>query len=525
MMQIPQQVRRIMLYLSIVNHGMLLVFCMLITISTTAASLSRPHIVFVLADDYGFNDIGYHGASHGSAIKTPVLDSLAMSGIRLENYYVQTVCSPTRSQLLSGRYQIHTGLQHNVIWPSQKNGIPLDDILLPQQLQHCGYDTHMIGKWHLGFFEESYTPWKRGFDTYFGFLIGGENYYTRYRCYEGMCGYSMNSEKGPTNKTYGEYSAHLFARKAGEIIDNHNQSNPMFMYVALQSVHSPLQVPDEYVKPYSHIKDENRRTYAGMVSAMDEAVKNITEHLKSAGMWDNTLFIFSTDNGGQPDFGGNNWPLRGRKNSLWEGGVRGVGFVHGKMLNVPNPNVKTNHQLMHVSDWYPTLLHASGCPALPGTQSLDGFNQWKAITTYAESPRSEILHNIDPLTALPDKKIVMGFDTSVHAAIRVGDWKLLTGDPGDNRWILPPELNDLSGDYSNVVKQQYFGYQPTKTIQLYNVKYDPFERTEVSDIYPEIVKMLLNRLVKYNSTAVPVRFPQSDPGADPHGGFWLPWVK
>jgi len=460
---------------------------------------SKPHVVFILADDYGFNDIGYHGVSHGSAIKTPFLDSLAMSGIRLENYYVQTVCSPTRSQLMSGRYQIHTGLQHNVIWPSQRNGIPLDDILIPQQLKHCGYDTHMIGKWHLGFFEENYTPWKRGFDTYFGFLIGGENYYTRYRCYESMCGYSMDSEKGPTNETFGEYSAHLFARKAGDVIDKHNQSNPMFMYVAFQSVHSPLQVPDEYVKPYADIKDDNRRTYAGMVGAMDEAIKNI-----------------------------NNWPLRGRKNSLWEGGVRAVGFVHGKMLNVPNPNVRTNDQLMHVSDWYPTLLHATGCPAISGTQSLDGFDQWKTITAYAKSPRTEILHNIDPLSTLPLKKIVMGFDTSVHAAIRVGDWKLLTGDPGDSRWILPPELQSLSKfsmNYSNIVKQQHSIGNQTKTIQLFNVKYDPFERTEVSDVYPEIVKELLSKLVKYNSTAVPVKFPQSDPAANPDGGFWKPWVK
>ena len=263
----------------------------------------QPHIVFILADDYGFNDIGYHGSDHGSAMKTPFLDSLALSGIRLENYYVQPMCTPTRSQLLSGRYQIYTGLQHHVILSDQPNGLPLNNILLSEQMQLCGYDTHMLGKWHLGFFKKEYQPWHRGFDTYFGFLPGTEDYYSKLHCtvsVSGFCGYSMNSPKGPTNETYGEYSAHLYARKAREIIENHNTLNPMFLYVSLQSVHDPMQAPDEYIELHSHIQDEQRRIYAGMVTAMDETVKNITDALKEFGMWDDTLLIFSTDNGGNP---------------------------------------------------------------------------------------------------------------------------------------------------------------------------------------------------------------------------------
>ena len=486
---------------------------------------TRPNIVLIVADDYGFNDIGYHGTNHGSAIKTPFLDSLAMSGVRLENYYVQPVCTPTRSQLMSGRYQIHTGLQHDVIRPSQPSGVPLDNILLPEQLKNCGYATHMLGKWHLGFFKDQYLPWKRGFDTYYGYLIGAEDYYTKYRCYANMCGYSMDSVNGPTNETYGEYSAHLYARKFEELVKNHNKSNPMFMYIALQSVHAPLQVPDQYIKSYLHIQDKNRRTYAGMVAALDEAIKNITEHLQSAGMWDNTLFIFSTDNGGQTMAGGNNWPLRGRKGTLWEGGVRGIGFVHGKMLNVSNPNSRTNNQLIHVSDWYPTLLHAINCPAKSGTQSLDGFDQWKTIATYAESPRTELLHNIDPLKSTKASHIIKGFDTSVQAAIRVGDWKLLTGDPGFDEWVKPPELDNIMTTLKkNVIRKSN---SSSNMIQLFNIKHDPNERTEVSADHPDIVEQLLEKLAKYNSTAVPVYYPQSDPNANPkmHGGFWKPWEK
>jgi len=500
------------------------------------ASPSKLNILFIIADDYGFNDIGYHAINHMSDIKTPFLDSLAIAGVRLENYYVQPLCSPSRSQLMSGRYQIHTGLQHYVITPQQPNGLPLDNIILPQQLKNCGYDTHMVGKWHLGFFKEDYLPWKRGFDTYFGYLTSLEDYYTRLRC-DGLtyCGYDMNSQDGPTNKTYGQYSANLFTEKAKEAIDNHNKSNPMFLYVAFQSVHYPLEVPERYVKPYSYIKNSNRRIYAGMVAALDEAVKNITEHLENSGMWNNTLLVFTTDNGGQPLHGGNNWPLRGRKMSLWEGGVRGVGFVHGKMLNMPNPNVIINNEMIHISDWYPTLLSAAQCSMMPGTQTIDGFDQWKTITTYSASPRTEILLNIDPMFSSKytnrnrnNSQVRMGFNTSVHAGIRVGDWKLLTGIPGDDRWIKPPEAQNepsqIESKNGNNPRYQNYGDKP---VQLFNIKHDPYERTEVSDLYPNVVDQLLTKLAKYNATAVPISFPPSDHKADPklHGGFWQPWVK
>lgn len=503
----------------------------------------RPHIVFILADDLGYNDIGYHARMHDSAVRTPFLEQLASDGIKLENYYVQPICTPSRSQLMSGRYQIHTGLQHSVILPNQRNGLPLNNRIIPEQLRGCGYDTHMVGKWHLGYYKKEFMPQYRGFNSYFGYLNAGEDYYTHRVC--GLtCGVDMRDTKGPVNATWGQYSTHLFTKQAKSVIDNRDKSKPLFLYLAYQAVHFPVEVPEQYTRPYMHIQDENRRKYAGMVAALDEGVRNVTQHLEEAGLLKDTIIIFSTDNGGQTLFGGNNWPLRGRKHTYWEGGVKGVGFVTGNPLGISNV---TSNNFMHVADWLPTLLTATNCKKLNDTPPLDGLDQWNAILQKEKSPRSEVPFIIDPLHIPKSRpQYRSGFDISVQAAIRCGPWKLLTGDTGFSGWVKPPEsqkydpslspvhgklLHDIESNLSRALEYET-SYNASKIsnnglVQLYNIEDDPYERNEVSASNADVVDDLLKRLVAYNKTAVPVRYPFPDPFASPifHGGYWGPWVQ
>ncbi|KAI7789843.1 arylsulfatase B-like [Triplophysa rosa] len=256
----------------------------------------QPNIVFILADDLGWNDVGYHG----SEIRTPHVDRLSAQGVRLEGYYVQPLCTPSRNQLMTGRYQIHTGLQHQIIWPCQPYCVPLDERLLPQILRDAGYNTHMVGKWHLGMFQRDCLPTRRGFQSFFGYLTGSEDYYTHHRCYFisplniTRCALDLRDGEDVTTRYTGRYSTELFTQRAADIIHQHTPDKPLFLYLALQAVHGPMQVPERYVTPYSFIKDKLRREYAGMVSVMDEAVGNVSKALQDAGLWNNTVLVFST---------------------------------------------------------------------------------------------------------------------------------------------------------------------------------------------------------------------------------------
>ncbi|KAI9526676.1 hypothetical protein NQZ68_036941 [Dissostichus eleginoides] len=485
---------------------------------------SPPHIIFILVDDQGFRDVGYHG----SEIKTPTLDRLAAQGVKLENYYVQPLCSPSRSQLMTGRYQIHTGLQHSIIRATQPNCLPLENVTLPQKLKQAGYSTHMVGKWHLGFYKRDCLPTQRGFDTFFGSLLGSGDYYSHYKCEgPGMCGYDLyEGEEAAWEQDRGLYSTVMFTQKAINILANHDpRRQPLFLYLAYQAVHSPLQVPARYLERYKGIPNMHRRKYAAMVSCLDESIHNLTLALKRYGYYDNTVIVYSSDNGGQPLAGGSNWPLRGSKATYWEGGIRAVGFVHSPLL--VNKGTKCR-SLVHITDWFPTLV-TLGEGTLDEDLYLDGYDVWEAISEGHPSPRHDILHNIDPIyTKAKNGSWKAGYglwNTAIRAALRVGHWKLLTGVPGYSDWVPPQTFSNQR--LTNRWHNERVRWDRGKSIWLFNITADPYERVDLSQRYPHLVKKMLLRLAQYNRTAVPVRYPAKDLRSNPqyNGGVWGPWYK
>ena len=195
---------------------------------------------------------------------------------------------------------------------------------MADELKSAGYSTHAVGKWHLGFCKEDYLPMNRGFVQHYGFWLGAEDYYNHTR----EEGYDFRNDMEVDESAMGVYSSVLFSHQSDQIISNHDQSSPLFLYIPLPSVHGPIEAPQEYVDVYEDVQDEDRRVFLGMVTAMDDAVGVVVNSLKAAGMFDHTIIAFFSDNGGAKDLG-NNWPLRGHKSSVWEGGTRTPAFVLG----------------------------------------------------------------------------------------------------------------------------------------------------------------------------------------------------
>ena len=427
--------------------------------SLCAQAAKQPDIVFFLIDDLGYADCGFNG---GKEIKTPNIDRLAQSGAIIENHYVQPVCSPTRSTLLTGRYPTHTGV-YTIVSPGAGWGLPLAERTLADALRSAGYRTALTGKWHLGEFEKAYQPNARGFDHQYGHFFGMLDYFTHER---------MNKldwyRNGEPLKEEG-YTTHLIAKEACKVIATGDQSKPLFLYVPFNGVHSPFQVPDSYLKPYAHLKG-NRQKLAGMLAAVDEAIGQIEAALKQAGRLENTLIVFSSDNGGPSP--GDNTPLRDFKGSIFEGGTRAAAFATWPGHIPAGQRIR---QPMHMVDWYPTLIKQAG-GSLEQKLPVDGLDIWPMLTKQAASPHDAIL---SVSTQGPSR-----------AAVRMGDWKLIVdGGAAD---IAPPGKNKgkkAAGKY--------------EAVALYDLSADPSEAKNLAEAQPERVKAMRARLAELLKDAVP----------------------
>jgi arylsulfatase A-like enzyme len=453
------------------TRGLIAVWVGLICLATPSlrAQPPRPNIVFILADDLGFGDVGFNG---GREIATPRLDRLAASGARLDHLYAQTVCSPTRAALLTGRYPMRHGLQVGVVRPWAQYGLPLEERTLAQALKQAGYATAIVGKWHLGHFDPAYLPTKRGFDLQYGHYNGAIDYFTHER--DG--GHDWHRQDRPSRDQ--GYSTHLLAQEALSFIDAQKNGRPFFLYLTFNAVHAPFQVPEKYRAPYAALQ-EPRRTYAGMLAAMDEAVGQILDALDSKGLRRNTLVVFASDNGGPvPGRVSDNGKLRGAKGTLYEGGVRSAACVSWPGRIDAGTVVA---QPLHMVDWYPTLLTLAG-GTLQQPLPIDGRDAWPTIARGQASPHGEILINAAPM----------------GGAIRAGNWKLLLNGDGHGEEVSRRE----SG--------REIALTPVK-IELFDLAADPSEQRNLAHDQPEKVQELRSRYQALADQAVPPKLKPRDP--------------
>jgi arylsulfatase A-like enzyme len=421
-----------------------------------AGAAPRPNIVMILADDLGWADVGFHG----SDIATPALDALAAEGVRFEQFYAQPMCTPTRAALMTGRYPFRYGLQTAVIPSGGLYGLALDERTLPEALDAAGYETALVGKWHLGHADPAYFPTARGFETAYGPLIGEIDHFehTSHGVKDWYRDGVALEEEG--------YDTDLFAAEAVRFIAEAEE--PFFLYLAFTAPHSPYQAPEDALAAYDGIADPQRRAYAAQVSRMDAAIAEVVAALEARGIRDETAIFFASDNGGTRSaaFAGeaavagelppDNGPYREGKGTLYEGGVRVVALANWPGVIAPG----VVEDPVHVVDLHPTILRLAGAEPAPGAKPLDGRDAWPAIAEGAPGPRDEVVVNVEPF----------------RAAIRQGDMKLV--------WVpvLPPR------------------------VELYDVAADPSETTNLAEARPETVAALQDRLQGLAAEAAPPLF-------------------
>jgi len=403
----------------------------------------KPNFVIILADDLGYGDVGFTGSTQ---VETPHIDALAKQGVIFTQGYVSApVCGPSRAGLMTGRNQVNFGFDNNPIvdlpqFDENFVGLPVEEITMADRLAGLGYVNGLIGKWHLGE-AEHFHPVKRGFHEFWGYLGGGHNYFPSEpdgKAYHRkiICNY-----KKPQAITY------ITDDKGDECVDfiRRHKDEPFFLYASFNAPHTPLQATEEDLKLYEHIPEEKRRTYCAMVHRLDFNVGRIVEELKARDLYENTVIVFLSDNGG-PVSGKTPWtlnaPLRGSKGILLEGGIR-VPFTMTWPKNIKAGS--TYDKPVSSLDLTPTFVALGGGTIAPADH-MDGINIFPFLNgDKTEAPHPEMLWRF-----------------TISAGIRAGDWKLVR---------LPERLP-----------------------MLYNLKEDIAEQNNVADENRDVVERMLRRL-------------------------------
>ena len=473
-----------------------------------------------MVDDWGWANVGYHRDTPTKDISTPNIDALVQQGLQLDQHYVYNWCSPSRSAFLSGRVPIHVnddtcGMCYNPDNPiSGSGGIPRDMTTIATKMKTAGYATYQVGKWHAGMIAFDQIPTGRGFDTSFGYLLAANDYYNETEL--GSCNNIQMVDLWDTHKPASDmngtkYEETMFKERLLEIIKNLDTSKPFFLYYAPHIVHKPYQVPQEYLDMFDFIDNDLRKVYHAMVKYLDIVTGEVVDALKKKGVWDDLLFITSSDNGGPitKNAAANNYPLKGGKHSDWQGGVRVNAFVSGGYLPEKMRGQKTEGY-MHIADWYATFCALAGVDptdelaAKSKLPPIDSLNMWPLISGQNQtSPRTDI-----PIS---------------NATLISGDYKILAGSVTMAGWTGPVYPNNTDPDAANFPVEQC-----GDTGCLYNIRNDPNEHVNLAQTMPDVLKMMQEKLkMEQASRFQPdrgghARIKLCDTGLNKYGGFWGP---
>ncbi len=408
-----------------------------------------PNMILFLVDDLGWNDVGYHG----SDINTPRIDALVSEGIELDHFYTAPVCSPTRAGVLTGRYPIRFGLQRNVIRPWDGAGLPASETTLPEILASAGYRRRgIIGKWHLGMAKGEYHPLRSGFTSFYGQYSGGIDYFT----HKVMRELDWHRDFETSNDT--GYTTDLLAAEAIRFIEDAKGKGPFFLYLPFNAPHIPLGAKKEDLARYPSLQG-SRRTYAAMVSSLDDAVGRILDTLDRLDLARSTVVVFASDNGGHHKVAASNAPLQGGKGSLHEGGIRVPAAIRwtGRI-----PAGEKVEAVTAYIDLLPTLLGLAGID-VPAGAALDGVDFSKVFTAAAPPPPRDFY------------SYFVGLGGRESMAIHSGGWKYL--------YIRP-----FAGSPNGNAKEERY---------LYRIDADPQERHNVIDEHPDLAAKLEKKVLDF----------------------------
>ena len=442
------------------------------SLALSAQASDRPNVVVIVADDLGWADVGFHG---NQIIDTPSLDRIAAEGAQLNRFYTTPICSPTRAALMTGRDPIRLGVAYSTIMPWQNNGIHPDETFLPELFLSAGYQTAMVGKWHLGHAQQSYHPNSRGFEHFYGHLHTEVGFYPPFASLGGK-----DFQRNGVSIDDQGYESYLLADEVSRYIRERDAEKPFFIYMPFIAPHTPLDAPEELQAKYADMADDRgksrskmadstrfmakvtgrtsaRPMYAAVVDAMDQAIGRVLDTLDREGLADNTIVLFFSDNGGAVYAigGADNAPLRGGKGDTFEGGIRVVAAMRWPEKIPMGSRVDS---IMSVMDVLPTLASAAGIDA--DTQfRLDGRNMLPALIDGQTMPREKLLFFISETP----------FKNHVNVTAFNDEWKL---------------IQRIETGFSSVDVTQF----------LFNIAEDPHEHNNLAQQHPDIVADLADEI-------------------------------